>query len=232
MRKFTCQILKKYVTLLTLNPLFSNVILFDWTFSECALPACFKDATTLLQSRSLVLRKMFLNSNPYRFWVPLLSKLLETGILVVKNWTLSYLRVMNESQVAHVSFPGRGTSSALALLQHHVLQVFDRDFRAVRLMTVDFSKSFDGLPHETIVQAVTAFQLSSPLAQDRQYHGKSLPRCENLITFADDCCVRLFPLRAFFESRNPTLCNRSTLRRPATQCSLQKQHFHCYFQSI
>ena len=66
-----------------------------------------------------------------------------------------YIAKMNKSQFAYVPFPGRGTTSALTLLNHvhHILNFLDNGSAAVRVLSMDSSKAFDSLP-DNIVESV------------------------------------------------------------------------------
>ena len=71
---------------------------------------------------------------------------------------------MKPDQFAYVLGPGKGASTALALLYHKILQSLDKDSGAVRLLSVDFSRAFDKLPHSSIRRAVIDFALPKEAA--------------------------------------------------------------------
>ena len=91
--------------------------------------------------------------------LPILSKCLEK--IVARHWILPFIcdRV-NSTQFAYL--PGRGTTVAMTLLYNRILQFLDSKSGAVRIMTIDFSKAFDKLPHFSILNACNDFCLPTP----------------------------------------------------------------------
>lgn len=90
--------------------------------------------------------------------LPILSKLLEKLFLKKVLFPLISNRV-SESQFAYIPRLGSGTTSALVTVQHHILQFLDSSSGAVRLLSTDFSKAFDKIPHHVILTACRRFDL-------------------------------------------------------------------------
>lgn len=136
---------------------FSNPItaIFNRSLAEGIVPNCFKDAhiTPIPKSSGA---KAVSEYRPISL-LPILSKVLEK--LVAKHWIRPYMVKMNKSQFAYVPFPGRGTTTALTLLNHHILKFLDNGSGAVRVLSVDFSKAFDRLPHRTIIDSIINIRL-------------------------------------------------------------------------
>ena len=66
---------------------------------------------------------------------------------------------VSDNQFAYVPLPGRGTTSALSLINNYILRFLDEGSGAVRVLSVDFSKAFDTLPHRTIIDSAIHFSL-------------------------------------------------------------------------
>ena len=72
--------------------------------------------------------------------VSCLSKVLER--LVLKRWILPNVKSkMDSSQFAYVSRPGAGTTPAVTILYHKVLEFLDGKSGAVRLLSIGLSLS-------------------------------------------------------------------------------------------
>jgi len=147
-------ILKKYATLL--SP--SMTLLLNWSFETGRVPACFKEAII-----SPIPKKPRPDSTAdYRpiSLLPLLSKITEK--LVANYWIKPSIRGrLRPDQFAYVPGPGTGTATALTLLYHKVLEYLDNESGAVRLLSIDFSRAFDKLPHAAILQAMYKFHFPS-----------------------------------------------------------------------
>lgn len=65
---------------------------------------------------------------------------------------------VNPDQFASIPRPGSGATSALVSLQHKILQHLDSP-GAVRILSVDFRKAFDMLPHTSIIHALSNFDV-------------------------------------------------------------------------
>lgn len=146
-------VLKDYCKLL--SP--SVTILFNNILRDRKVPACFKDA--LISP----IPKRARPSEPSHFrpisLLPILSKILEK--IVAKYWIRPHISsTIRKDQFAYAPGPGKGTSCALTLINHLILQFLDSKSGAVRVLTTDFTKAFDKLPHQVIIDA--SYQLRLP----------------------------------------------------------------------
>ena len=107
----------------------------------CPIPKC-SDAKDVTQFRPISL-------------LPILSKTLER--LVVRKWVSPHLATVDDVQFAYL--PGRGTSCATSVLYHSILRYLDQASGAVRILSVDFAKAFDKLPHKAILSALVHLHL-------------------------------------------------------------------------
>jgi len=90
--------------------------------------------------------------------LPVLSKVMEK--IVVSCWILPHVASkLSTSQFAYIPGSGKGTTTALTLINHHILKFLDVKSGAVRLLAADFSKAFDRLPFETIFSSIVKFKL-------------------------------------------------------------------------
>jgi len=90
--------------------------------------------------------------------LPILSKVLER--LVARHWILPYLSSStSSSQFAYLPRSGGGAVTALTLMQHDILKFLDSSSGAVRLLSVDFARAFDKIPHSGIVTSCIRFGL-------------------------------------------------------------------------
>ena len=131
--------------------------LFNRSLNERHMPTCFKLANVVPIPKC----EKPLHISDYRpiSLLPVLSKTFEK--LVVKNFILPVIRdKVSPTQFAYISRPGSGTTSALVLAQHKVLQFLDSCSGAVRVLSIDFSKAFDKLLHSRILIACESFQIS------------------------------------------------------------------------
>ena len=89
--------------------------------------------------------------------LPLLSKVLEK--FVARYWILPFiLKKMHNSEFAYIPGPGSGTICALPLVYDRILRFLDRS-GAVRVLSIDFAKAFDKIPHASIIDAALRFHL-------------------------------------------------------------------------
>ena len=132
--------------------------LFNRSFKECRFPTCFKAANVcpvpkVSQPRSLS------DFRPISLLCSL-SKVLEK--MMLKKVILPTVIVkLKPTQFAYISRPGSGTVSALVLTYHKILEFLDHSSGCVRLLTTDFSKAFEKIPHEKIINSCIEFGLPS-----------------------------------------------------------------------
>ena len=137
----------------TFAPVVTHI--FNRSLSEGIMPLCFKEAF-ITPIPKCTNAKEVNNFRPISL-LPLLAKILEK--LVAKHWIRPSMSSISNNQFAYVPLPGRGTSTALTLLNHHILKFLDAGSGAVRVLSVDFSKAFDTLPHKTIIDSAIRFSL-------------------------------------------------------------------------
>ena len=88
--------------------------------------------------------------------LPILSKCLER--IVIRHWVLpSVQRRLSETQFAYM--PGRGAAVAMTLMYDQITRFLDSHSGAVRILTIDFEKAFDKLPHDRIMESCITFNL-------------------------------------------------------------------------
>ena len=91
--------------------------------------------------------------------LPLLSKILER--MVLDKFILPLIHNQCDPfQFAYLPGRGLGTTTALTLMNHHILKFLDSQSGAVRVLTVDFSKAFDKITHTSIL--ASCHRLSFP----------------------------------------------------------------------
>ena len=136
----------------------------NWSFSELGnlserkVPACFKDALV----SPIPKRANPTETSPFRpiSLLPLLSKILEKT--VAKYWIRPNISItLRKDQCAYVPEPVKWTTSALTLVNHLVLQFLDSESGAVRVLSTDFTKAFEKLPHQ--VKIDSSYHLRLPL---------------------------------------------------------------------
>lgn len=151
--------------------------LSPWIFKDCAV--FLAPVVTLLLNRSLreghfpkclklanviPIQK---SSHPSRIedfrpisMLPVLSKVFERAVL--KKFILPRVtQSIHPSQFAYIPRPGTGTTSALVLLYHQILEFLDTSSGAVRVLSIDFSKAFDKLSHTAVLDACSQLGLNS-----------------------------------------------------------------------
>ena len=137
----------------TFAPAVSHI--FNRSLSEGSVPICFKEALiTPIPKHSNA--KEASSFRPISL-LPILSKILEK--MVAKYWIRPSMTSVSDNQFAYVPLPGRGTTSALSLINNYILKFLDEGSGAVRVLSVDFSKAFDTLPHRTIIDSAIHFSL-------------------------------------------------------------------------
>ena len=136
----------------------SSVIahIFNNCFKNGVFPSAFKFADIV------PIPKVSKPSSPADFRpisiLPVLSKVLEK--IVVSRWILPHVASkLSPSQFAYVPGTGKGTTTALTLINHLVLHFLDKESGAVRMLAADFSKAFDRLTFDSIVSALVNFCL-------------------------------------------------------------------------
>lgn len=130
--------------------------IFNWSLKDCRVPSSFKFANVT------PVPKCPRPSDVTHFrpisLLPILSKVLERT--VARKWILPYLSSSaNRSQFAYLPGSGGGTTTALTLMEHEILKFLDSSSGAVRILSVDFAKAFDKIPHSGIVSACINFRL-------------------------------------------------------------------------
>ena len=83
--------------------------------------------------------------------LPLVSKILEK--IAVRHWFLPFINNIDASQFAYLPRCGSGTTSALTIMYNSILRYLDSKSGAIRLLALDFSKAFDRLPFQSIIQS-------------------------------------------------------------------------------
>lgn len=130
--------------------------IFNQSVRQGIVPPCFKDANITPIPKCTNARQVS-DFRPISL-TPLLSKILEK--LVVLNWILPFVKdKLDPSQFAYIPGPGKGTSTALTLLHHHILKFLDGRSGAVRVLSVDYAKAFDRLPHNVILRSACDLKL-------------------------------------------------------------------------
>jgi hypothetical protein len=144
-------VLRSLATLL--SPSITSV--FNRSLAEGRVPRCFKiaDVRPIPKTTNAKLVSQF---RPISL-LPLLSKTLER--LVVKKWITPHLQTIDNSQFAYLSQPGSGTTCATTSMYLNILRHLDQASGAVRVLSVDFAKAFDKLPHKVILSTITDLKL-------------------------------------------------------------------------
>jgi len=133
----------------------SVTAIFNRSLQEGRVPLCFKIAN-ICPIPKTANAKQVSDFRPISL-LPILSKTLER--LVVQKWISPHLSHGDKSQFAYLSLPGRGTTCATTLIYHSVLRHLDCDSGAVRLLSIDFAKAFDKLPHNSILSALVSYNI-------------------------------------------------------------------------
>ena len=90
--------------------------------------------------------------------LPVLSKVMEK--IVITRWILPFVSSkLKNNQFAYIPGAGKGTTTALTLINDHILRFLDKKSGCVRLLAADFSKAFDKLTFESIISAACRFNL-------------------------------------------------------------------------
>ena len=134
----------------------SICFIFNRSFQSGRFPSCFKVANIIPIPKC----SHPLSISDYRpiSMLPILSKLLER--LVVKKVIVPLvIDRVSTSQFAYLPRLGSGTIPALVTVHHKIVHFLDSSPGAVRLLSTDFSKAFDKLPHHVILDACRRFDL-------------------------------------------------------------------------
>jgi hypothetical protein len=137
----------------------SVTAIFNRSLKEGRVPQCFKIANICPIPKTPNAKETS-HFRPISL-LPILSKTFER--LVVKKWISPRLSHTDKSQFAYLSLPGRGTTCASTLIYHSVLRHLDCDSGAVRILSIDFAKAFDKLPHSSILSALVSFRIPAGL---------------------------------------------------------------------
>lgn len=90
--------------------------------------------------------------------LPVISKVLER--LVSRKFILPHIRSqLNPNQFAYIPGSSSGTTTALTIMSHKILQFLDASSGAVRLLTIDFSRAFDCARHDMIVASAKNYSV-------------------------------------------------------------------------
>jgi len=128
--------------------------LFNKSLSEGFVPVCFKQANVIPIPKC----ERPANVSDFRpiSLLPVLSKVFEK--IVVEKFILPIIKdSVDPSQFAYIPRPGSGTTCALVLAYHKILEFLDARSGAVRILSVDFSKAFDKLLHSRLLSACSDF---------------------------------------------------------------------------
>ena len=133
--------------------------LFNRSFYQCSFPPAFKFAN--IRPVPKVSQPLSVDSFRPISLLCLLSKLLERFML--RKAILPCIKQkLGTNQFAYISRPGAGTVSALVATNHRILEFLDKSSGCVRILSIDFSKAFEKIPHSTILKACYKFGLSLP----------------------------------------------------------------------
>ena len=130
--------------------------IFNWSLKEKRFPASFKFANVTPVPKCT--RPSCVSDFRPISLLSVLSKVFER--IVCQKWILPRLAAYaDKSQFAYMPGSGRGTTTALTLMQHEILEFLDSSSGAVRLLSIDFAKAFDKIPHSGIIEACIKFRL-------------------------------------------------------------------------
>ena len=68
---------------------------------------------------------------------------------------------LSSSQFAYLPGTGRGATCALTLMNHRILKFLDSSSGAIRILSIDYAKAFDRLPHTAIIDSIPDLKLPS-----------------------------------------------------------------------
>ena len=146
-----------YWVLRMLAPLIapSLTVIFNRSLQDGCFPGCFKLANIcpIPKTNEATEASHFLPIS----LLPILSKTFER--LVVRKWISPQLSHIDASQFAYLSIPGRGTACATSMIYHNILRHLDHSSGPVRILSIDFAKAFDKLPHRSILSALVKLRL-------------------------------------------------------------------------
>ncbi len=131
--------------------------IYNLSVSSGIVPAAFKVAYVIPIPKENV--NSCSNFRPISM-LPVLSKVLEK--LIFRKWLVPLVPQIDENQFAFVPREGQGTTVALTFIMNKILSFLDSP-GAVRLLMLDFSKAFDRLPHNSILNALSSLQAPKEL---------------------------------------------------------------------
>ena len=139
---------------MSLSPFIAAV--FNRSLIEGYVPKCFKQAYIIPVPKCANATSVS-DHRPISM-LPTLSKILEK-IICEKYVVPAIEHQVNANQFAYVPGPGKGSVVALAMLYLRILRHLDTKSGAVRVATIDLSKAFDSLTHESIIESCIRFNL-------------------------------------------------------------------------
>ena len=115
---------------------------------SCLVPPYFKDA--FISPIPKCPKPSIMDYRPISL-LPIMSKVLEK--IILRRFVKDFSSSIDPLQFAFVPRKGQGTVSALTFIVHKIVSFLDTP-GAVRLLTLDFTKAFDRVPHATILHAL------------------------------------------------------------------------------
>ena len=131
--------------------------IFNLSVSNVVVPDCFKKAFVVPIPK--VKNPSCEEFRPISM-LPVLSKVLEK--IILRKWLLPLVPKINKDHFTFVPRDGQGTTLALTHIMNKILSFTDTP-GAVRLVMIDFSKAFDKLTHNTILNALTKIKAPKEL---------------------------------------------------------------------
>lgn len=133
-------------------------MLLNWSLRCGSVPSCLKMAN-VRPIPKCVQPNSVSDFRPISL-LPVLSKIFER--IVLRVLLLPYVkRSVDKSQFAFIPRCGAGTTPALVLVQHQILQFLDSESGGVRMLSIDLSKAFDKVPHHVIIDSCKRFNIPS-----------------------------------------------------------------------
>jgi hypothetical protein len=110
--------------------------------------------------------------------LPILSKIGEK--IVLKKWLIPHVvSHMDKHQFAFIPGTGKGTTCALTLLNHRILSHLDKP-GAMRVVLLDYSKAFDRVLHDGIIDAL--IRLRAPQEAIQWVYSYLVGRCQRVVS--------------------------------------------------